>query len=51
MQTAYACKMSDFNMLYEKLKNQYPNMASYLEKVVRRTNVLELSAEVTDMIL
>lgn len=24
--------MSDFNMLHEKLKNQYPNVASYLEK-------------------
>ncbi|XP_075492579.1 uncharacterized protein LOC142530641 [Primulina tabacum] len=32
MQTAYACKMSYFNMLYEKLKNQYPSVASYLEK-------------------
>ncbi|XP_073014567.1 uncharacterized protein [Primulina eburnea] len=30
--TAYACKMSDFNMLYEKLKNQYPSVASYLDK-------------------
>ncbi|XP_073049426.1 uncharacterized protein [Primulina eburnea] len=32
MQTAYACKISDFNMLYEKLKNQYPSVATYLEK-------------------
>ncbi|XP_073014569.1 uncharacterized protein [Primulina eburnea] len=32
MQTAYVCKMSDFNMLYERLKNQNPSVASYLEK-------------------
>ncbi|XP_073317938.1 uncharacterized protein [Primulina huaijiensis] len=32
MQTTYACKMSDFNMLYEKLKNQYPSVASFIEK-------------------
>ncbi|XP_073152325.1 protein FAR1-RELATED SEQUENCE 4-like [Henckelia pumila] len=32
MKTAYACKISEFNMLYEKLKNQYPSVTAYLDK-------------------